>query len=274
MKRVIGTVVWAVAVAAATGSIILIEIGLWADPPDYVTWPAVAILTCAAFAPSVANAVRTTTDRSRHKLETAAMDAFRVALVLISERSGVGYERLGFNCLIVPGWYRRTMKRSVRKRLFGWLSEHHRDRLGSRPVLRSVKKFRISPDPPSSGIRWTRQKGVIGLCWRERKTVGLDVRDTYGPYLGLDRTAWEQQVPPEVRLGLSYGDWTLVGDKYSAVVVSPILVRGEFWGCITLDATCSDAQDDDYSRLWAGDVQSALLDAAIYVGAWLAPEVP
>ncbi|MCU1499425.1 MAG: hypothetical protein JWM47_3378, partial [Acidimicrobiales bacterium] len=226
MKRVIGMALWGAVVTGATVALVLVEFALWHQPPKWATLPAVIVLGLAAGGPVIRAAFLAQTARRDRQAEKVSMDAIRVALKLVATRSGIEFDRLGFNCLILPAWYRRLMRRSVRKRLFGWLSEERRSRLGERPRLRSAQKFRVQQDPPHSGIQWTRQKGVIGQCWRDRQVVGLDVRKRYEPYLGLSRTEWEANTPPSVKLGLSHGEWKLVADKYSAVLVAPIFVNG------------------------------------------------
>ena len=97
-----------------------------------------------------------------------------------------------------------------------------------------VAKFRLRA-VATSGVRWTKGKGVIGRCWETRQPVYVDVAAQWGPYAGYDREAWAALPAPE-RFGLTFEDYQTVKGKYGIIAAVPIVGAGDkYIGCVTAD---------------------------------------
>lgn len=192
--------------------------------------------------------------------------ALAAALLEIEEATGLGCDSIGLNCWMTSWWLRHLAPYRVRKWVPRWLK-----RRVPKPRLHRVERLRLSGWPRRSHVGWTRDKGIIGLCWRERCDVGLNCFEEYAELLAFDdagrpqgvsctKEHWDTEVPEEVKLGLTYEEFKQIAGKYGAVVVTPMFVDDEFVGVVTLDVPWGD----HYAKLWTERVRRALGDAAEY----------
>jgi hypothetical protein len=184
----------------------------------------------------------------RRQASDARVNTFKNDIVQILGRtiyqimrdSGVRGEQLGVHAFEVT----RTGK--------GW------GRKGKIEVQRRIGRWRLRDYPPPSGTLWTKEKGVIGLCWQRKKTVGADISSDFGHLRSFSEADFNA-LPPEKRpMGLSYDEW-LHTREYGAIVACPIKIGDEetYKGCISVDAP-----SDCYEKLWCDRVRDALAEAA------------
>jgi hypothetical protein len=87
-------------------------------------------------------------------------------------------------------------------------------------------------------VPWAPGKGVIGASVAHGETVAVDLAQLYRDLGSPAADEWSQ-VPADVRLGLSYGEYLDVRDKYFVVVSTPVIDdlggRTKVWGCVALD---------------------------------------
>lgn len=120
-----------------------------------------------------------------------------------------------------------------------------------------VAKVRLGPIP-SSGIVWTKGKGVIGKCWETRTEQYEDLNARFAPYQAYDRAQWDA-LPATDRFGLTYDDFQRLGHKYGIVAAVPIVDRNErYIGCVTVDTP----HDNDRGRLQRAEVLGSLANTA------------
>jgi hypothetical protein len=108
------------------------------------------------------------------------------------------------------------------------------------PSQRLMRLYRVraSRRPATSNIVWRPGKGVIGACVERQDVVAVDLKQMYDDLGFRTEDEWAT-VPADMRLGLSYGDYLDVRDKYAVVVASPLIDdsggRARVRGCVALD---------------------------------------
>jgi hypothetical protein len=97
-----------------------------------------------------------------------------------------------------------------------------------------VAKVRLRP-VGTSGVTWSKDKGVIGRCWATNAQQYEDLETHFSPFEDLDETAWDA-LPVETRFGLSFDDFQHLRGKYGVVAAVPIMNnKDRYIGCITAD---------------------------------------
>jgi hypothetical protein len=114
-----------------------------------------------------------------------------------------------------------------------------RDLLGT-PVLRCAASLTLRLQPPlRSNVRWTRGKGVVGLCWDDAEQgrgglLGLDTQELAGIAATAAEAEWAQLTPKE-RAGLSQAEARRLG-HYGVVIAYPIYDSEQrFRGCLVVE---------------------------------------
>lgn len=148
--------------------------------------------------------------RRRDVERERAIEAFLVAnLIQAVNHAAVPWENTGVQLFVVKGRWRWT--RHVR-----------------------AAKVRIGA-VPSSGVHWTKGKGIIGRCWETRTPQFADLAAHFAPYVGCTREQWDR-LDADVRYGLTFDDFQRLGAKYGVVAAVPMIDRhGKYIGCVTLD---------------------------------------
>jgi hypothetical protein len=132
-----------------------------------------------------------------------------------------------------------------------------------RPHLLRVAKVRLGSAPPGSGIVWTQGKGVIGRCWVEDKAIVMDSAAAYAPFMTVSREEWQRQVPADVRLNLTFGEFKRIRGRYASVIAVPVRDRtGAVRGCVVADIL----RDAPGRVLFDDKAQATLAEAAVAVG--------
>jgi hypothetical protein len=128
--------------------------------------------------------------------------------------------------------------------------------------LERVAKLRLAHMPPSSGITWTRGKGVIGRCWAEQRIVAVPTGKLYAKVTAQSAVEWDK-LPNEIRLNLTYPEFCQIRHKYSGVIAIPIFDQAKrVRGCVALDSVGSEPFED----LMQDGIYEVLQDAAVAIG--------
>ncbi|MCW2961973.1 MAG: uncharacterized protein JWM90_2360 [Thermoleophilia bacterium] len=167
-------------------------------------------------------------------------EVVHAALNAIIRDAGITWDTAGLHVFVVR---RIGPRQAVVK--WGWKGL---GRVGDR-YLKRVATFRHADVLPSSGVVWTKAKGVVGVCWERNGVYGRDVATDFGDPKEWTRETWGDE-PLEERDGLDWDDFRRVSRReYGGVLAFPI--QGEhdrFVGCVSLDVPADDFQhvlDDD-----------------------------
>lgn len=116
-----------------------------------------------------------------------------------------------------------------------------------------VARLRMKSTPRPTAILWTKDKGVLGRCWRNRRDEELDHQSKYGSYMSYSKDEW-QELGQDVREGLSYDDFVAIRD-FGYVLATPIVDgKSRYRGCLLVQVASEYA-----SRLAAGSKARELL---------------
>lgn len=256
-------------------ALVLVDI----DAIDLPTWVAVVLALVTGLAAFGNTLQALVVDRRMERLlaiSDDSQDAFAVALGVIDSATSedVTYGDIGFNCWVVPAWYRHGVPLRLRRRaeavlpptLYGWLGKR-------RPALRRVKTFRLTSGFGHSGIEWRYGKGALGMCWAspEDEVIVVPCYEWYRHYVTVEgskrRVRWSkeryyEEVPRRIRAGLSYEEFCAIAGKYGVVLVAPMKdQRGDFLGCVTADLPWGDNR----SELDQQECRDALVSAANWI---------
>lgn len=140
---------------------------------------------------------------------------------------------IGVNDLSLHIWRR---KRTLRHPRNGELLRVATYRLGSTPLTRSFH--------PTKGV------GVVGLCWKYDKEVGVDVSALSGDLTDMASFQEYRDVHgDDAVMGLTWEEFCRVNHR-GAVFATPIRnSRSKFVGCVSLDAARGYAELNN-DRLW------------------------
>jgi hypothetical protein len=240
VRGVIGKIVLAVLGAAAAAGLSLRATRRW-SPSDTVTVVLVVIVAVVAVLSSVTTAIG---DYRRQRRIAATQDAEQAltaalwAIVDLLEASGVPIDYRDLS-LSVYRLHRRT---------------------GRRSSLRRVHMLRARNRPEASGIRWKPGLGVIGTCVQQGRLVAQDFA-AISDLPDLRTEADWATLPDDVRLGLSWDQFSAARGKYGTIVAAPVYAPGKrgsvITGCIALDGP-PDMEDE----LSATPVVNQMLEAA------------
>jgi hypothetical protein len=185
--------------------------GLWTSPHHrWILALAVGVIAVVQGLPRVVESLwRIPRGDRRRKYERKVNEILGAGYVRIVEISAIPFTQIGFHAFLVkPGWRKHLVR---------------------------VGRVRLPYRAESSGIRWTKGKGVIGECWRSGETIVADNTDLLSECKRVGKLAWNSS-PAESRMGLSY-DECLRTKTFGAIMAVPIVDRkGEFRGCVSLDA--------------------------------------
>jgi hypothetical protein len=144
-------------------------------------------------------------------------------------------ERIGVHVWMVPSWHWNLVPERVRTLVpEGWRAKLPVPRMWRACDLRLKKDQHGGTD-----IRWKRDIGAIGRCWRERERQYLVMQDAWGAK-PLSESEWDD-LPKSDRLGLTFQQYRRVRDKYHSVLVVPIYKQhgvpgSRFIGCVVVDS--------------------------------------
>jgi hypothetical protein len=226
--------------AGATAGLSLRAVGRW-SPSGTVTVALVVVIAVVAVLSSATAAIGDYRRKRRAGAERDAERALTAALWAIVDLLEASGHKVDYRDLSLSVY--RLRKRRLRP-----------------AELRRVHMLRARNRPEASGIRWAPGIGAIGTCVQTGRLVAQDFAAlSSSPEL---RTAADwQTLPEEVRLGLSWDQFTAARGKYGTVVAAAVTedrpVGSVIIGCIALDGP-PDMEDE----LSATSVVNRALEAA------------
>ena len=123
--------------------------------------------------------------------------------------------------------------------------------------LHRILRFRLSPNPQTSRVKWTRGKGAIGQCWERQMAVWVDRRETIAQFgegkYPADDAAFSQLAPAQ-RLGFTRVEFRQLIDRYGEILAVPIVGKysGKFLGVLSLDCRAEGYPKSDSPSVLAG----------------------
>ena len=140
------------------------------------------------------------------------------SLLDLERHAGANIRTTGVQPFAVRGWWK--LERQVR-----------------------IGKVRLSAIP-SSGVKWTKGKGVIGRCWATRTPKVMDLETYFSPYKDYDKLRWNR-LDADIRFGLTYEEFEHLNGKYGVVMAVPIVdSKDKYVGCVSIDTPISDGVDE------------------------------
>lgn len=154
---------------------------------------------------------------------------------------------IGIHVWMVPTWHWTRIPDGLRR----VTPKKIRDRLPT-PALWRAAQFRLQDEHAPTDIRWRRDIGVIGRCWRDRHVQSWVMSDLWDADLYTE-SAWQQLSKTE-RLYLTYEQYTRIFEKYHSVLVWPIYKELEtpgsrFIGCVVVDTNVKYPADLDQDEV-------------------------
>jgi hypothetical protein len=181
-------------------------------------------------------------EKRRIAMRREAEQILKGVLVNVSQATSLDWTRIGVHLFLVETRWR-------------WWPWPFRYEVQARAV-----KVKMSEYPPSTGITWTKGKGVIGRCWAKQILVGKDLRATYARYRVTSRGDWDR-LGPAVRFGLTYDEFVNTREHAGTVLAAPVREPGgAYLGCVSLDAP-----GDCFSVLNTHPIKERLQAAACYI---------
>jgi hypothetical protein len=226
--------------SAFAALLVLISRGVVSAGDTWIVWVAIAQAICTSAEPFRAlleawrrpGRLRLHADLSR----VLQQGAFRIA-----GQSGVSVQSLGLSVFRLPhGPFRQR-----------------------RPLER-LERHRFDDHPGPSHIRWTKGKGVVGLCWREQNPVHRDLRRTAGQARRHGVRALASA--GDAGVGMSPSEFERISTKYAEVHAIPINdAAGTMIGVLVIDVPYSAAATGG-SKLNLPDVEQAIATIAVLAG--------
>lgn len=194
---------------SASAAILAILAGIYLRATDLaprlrltsIQWGSLAILVVVPAAAEVRRYLRRTRDETRGRTLRQLEDQVRAMNYQVSEKSGVAYQDIGTNV---------------------WLVETFR---GQQYLDRLTRVRLVSDVPRTTGVDWTKGKGVIGQVWVTGRPVILD------------GAAWDAQVrlPGGDTSGFTRDEVEQVRGKYGCIVAAPIVDGDVTIGVVSLN---------------------------------------
>ena len=154
MMRIGGLVARAVLICGASAFaalLVMISRGVVKADNNWIIWVAVAQAVCTSAEPTRA-LLEAWRRPGRRRLHADVSRVLQQGAFRIAEQSGVSVQSLGLSVFRLPaGPYRGR-------------------------ALDRVQRHRFDDHPGPSHIRWTKGKGVVGLCWLEQVPIHRDLR--------------------------------------------------------------------------------------------------
>jgi len=109
-------------------------------------------------------------------------------------------------------------------------------------VQRRVVRVRLESNPTPTHIHWTKKKGLLGECWRERQDAKLNHPKHFGPYMKYDKKQWKD-LPQDCKMHLTFKDFTQIR-PFGFVLASPLISNdGRYRGCMVVQVP-GDSEED------------------------------
>lgn len=192
---------------------------------DQQTLACIAAVGAAAivgpFLPDLAEATRLRRQRD-------VSISLRRALVYVIDDCHVSWKDVGAHFFVVRRWPRISVVRS-----WPFLLVQRR--------LVDIGHERLDVVAYPSAIEFTKGKGVVGTCWKQRKESYLDLTEHFSPHLPLTKETWANLDQP-VTLGLTWDDYQATKD---IPVVAAYVARnkaGKVVGVVSVEAPAASLE--------------------------------
>lgn len=171
----------------------------------------------------IADSVREPRGERRQLYERRVDEILAAAFVKIVRLSGLEFTAIGMHAFLVDGWRHQTLRRAGHLRL----------------VRRAVP----------SEIRWTKGKGVIGVCWATNKLTAIDIHQIRERALSASAEEWDAQ-PAEGRLGMTRAEYERSHTSGAIMAVPIVDRRAIFRGVVSLDGPPGSLSVLDQDGVW------------------------
>jgi hypothetical protein len=203
--------------AVAVATIVVTTLSLQAKDTPEAKAPATAVvIACAVViavggvAESVYRLVIETWGSISYDRRLVAEDNLKGLLVSLDEETNIPWTEIGLTAFIVR-----------------WRLMHPFGRVQVR-----VARLRMKTMPRPTSVLWTRKKGVLGRCWRNRRDEDIDHQVRYGAHMNCTKEQW-RQLGQDIREHLTYDDFLAIRD-FGYVLACPILTDGRYRGCLVI----------------------------------------
>lgn len=110
-------------------------------------------------------------------------------------------------------------------------------------IQERIARVRLESTPRPSTVIWTKNKGILGQCWREGRDKSLDHKEFYAPYQHITTKDEWKRLPDDVRMGLKFRDFIDIRD-FGFVLASPMKGhRHGYCGCFVVQVP-SEKKDE------------------------------
>jgi hypothetical protein len=128
-----------------------------------------------------------------------------------------------------------------------------------RKELVRLGRWRLTPTPLPSRVRWTCGKGAIGQAW-ETGRYANHLTEAEWATMPNDRATYEA-LPPERRKGITYSDYRALRGKYKGCAAVPVIGGADVVGVVAVDLRQQNGRTD-LELLSHADVTSSLEELA------------
>jgi hypothetical protein len=180
----------------------------WIDRGMWV----IAAIVLATVVPPLQSAISEFGERGRRKtaeLQMTLQPILAGILILLVRDAHANWEKTGVQVFQVKG--RLWWKKQVR-----------------------VARLRLAHVAPS-GVKWTKNKGMIGKCWTTREPQSKNLDEHFRAHRALDEFQWNTLPKTVERYGLNFAEFQKLNGKFGLVAVFPLTRGDEYIGCITAD---------------------------------------
>jgi len=183
--------------------------------------------------------------KEREKALDAARTIVRASFLQIVENPGLDWKKVGLHVFQVVKRRRRLLLRYE--------------------VQEEIARFQLSAKKLPS-IRFTKDKGVIGRCWREVDKVTFNSHAEFSTLRDLEIERCREAfgtLPEASRGGLTFAEFWSSRNDYGAIVAVPIIsddAARKYLGCVSCDA-----EGDSYAYLASDRIFRALEECAAQI---------
>ncbi|MFF5230652.1 hypothetical protein [Dactylosporangium sp. NPDC000521] len=218
--------------------LVLVSHGVVKADDTWIVWVAVAQAVCTSVEPT-RSLVETWRRPGRRRMHADLSRVLQQGTFRIADQAGVSVQSLGLSVFRLPG--------SPRKR-----------------ALEQIQRHRFDDHPGPSHIRWTRGKGLVGLCWLEQAPVHRDLRRIAVQVRRNSVRAYA--AAGDASAGLSLTEFERVAAKYAEVYAMPVNdAAGTMIGILVVDIPFQ-AGTNGAPRLSRPDVEQAIATVAVLAG--------
>ncbi len=226
--------------SAFAALLVLISRGVVTADDASIVWVAVAQAVCTSAEPFRA-LMEAWRRPGRRRLRADLSRILQQGAFRISAQSGVSVQSLGLSVFRLP-----------------------RGPCRQRRAMDRLERHRFDDHPGPSHIRWTKGKGVVGLCWLEQSPVHRDLRRTAGQARRQGVRAMASA--GDAAVGMSPAEFERIATKYAEVHAMPINdATGTMIGVLVVDIPYNAAVAGG-SKLNLPDVEQAIATIAVLAG--------